>query len=310
MTTAGRVRLFYRDEYVYDALEAGLRHTHDILRSRRVRDALVSAGLATARDFHAAPPLSDAQLALVHTPGYLAAIRDPATLARFLLLDPMHPWDDRLLQPFLFASGGTVAAARSALADGGVAVNLGGGFHHAQADKAEGFCAIADVAIAIRQLRGDGLLERALIVDLDYHHGNGNALIFAGDESVFTYSIHQVPWCFVEKVNNEDVMLPPRATDADYLGALATSLPAVLERFRPDLAFYLAGSDPFVEDTLGDALVSEEGMLERDRFVTRELRGRGIPMAVVMAGGYGPSSWKIYRNYFSWLLRTGGGDAA
>ncbi|MFN2377842.1 MAG: histone deacetylase [Candidatus Binatia bacterium] len=310
MMDAGGVKLFYRDEYVYDVLESGVRHTHDILRSRRVRDALVSSGLATAGDFHAAPPLSDAQLALVHTPDYLDAIRDPATLARFLLLDPMHPWDDRLLQPFLFAAGGTVAAARSALADGGIAVNLGGGFHHAQADKAEGFCAIADVAIAIRQLRGDGLLERVLIVDLDYHHGNGNALIFAGDESVFTYSIHQVPWCFIEKTNNDDVMLPPHATDAEYLEALTSSLPAVLERFRPDLAFYLAGSDPFVEDTLGDALVSEEGMLQRDRFVTRELRGRGIPMAVVMAGGYGPSSWKIYRNYFSWLLRTGGEDAA
>ena len=299
------VTLFYRDEYVYDVLEAGLRHTFDVLRSRRVRDALVSAGLATAADFHPAPPLSDAQLALVHTPDYIAAIKDPATLASYLLLDPLHPWDDRLLQPFLYASGGTVAAARVALAEGGIAVNLGGGFHHAQADKAEGFCAIADVAIAIRQLRGDGAIQRALIVDLDYHHGNGNALIFADDESVFTYSIHNVPWCFIEKQSNEDVMLPPRANDAEYLGALQSTLPAVLERFQPDLAFYLAGSDPFIEDTLGDALVSEEGLLERDRFVTTQLRSRGIPMAVAMAGGYGPTSWRIYRNYFSWLLGLG-----
>lgn len=300
------VQLFYRDEYVYDVLEAGMRHTFDVLRSRRVRDALVSAGLATASDFHSAAPLSDAQLALVHTPDYIAAIKDPATLARYLLLDPAHPWDDRLLQPFLYASGGTLAAARLALASGGIGVNLGGGFHHAQADKAEGFCAIADVAIAIRQLRGDGAVGRVLIVDLDYHHGNGNALIFADDESVFTYSIHNVPWCFIEKRNNEDITLPTRATDAEYLGALQDTLPAVLERFRPDLAFYLAGSDPFVEDTLGDALVSEEGMLERDRFVSGLLRSRGIPMAVVMAGGYGPSSWRIYRNYFSWLLRPEG----
>ncbi|MFN2427533.1 MAG: histone deacetylase [Candidatus Binatia bacterium] len=303
------VRLFYRDEYVYDVLEAGMRHTFDVLRSRRVRDGLVSAGLATASDFHAAPALSDAQLALVHTPDYIAALKNPDTLARSLLLDPSHPWDDRLLQPFLFASGGTVAAARMAVGSGGIAVNLGGGFHHAQADKAEGFCAIADVAIAIRQLRGDGEIGRALIVDLDYHHGNGNALIFADDESVFTYSLHSVPWCFIEKENNEDVMLPARADDAAYMGALRSTLPAVLERFRPDLAFYLAGSDPFVEDTLGDALVSEEGLLERDRFVTRQLRARGIPMAVVMAGGYGPESWRIYRNYFSWLLAHGA-DAA
>lgn len=304
------VHLFYRDEYVYDVLETGVRHTHDVLRSRRVHDALVLSGLASPSDFVAAPALSDAQLALVHTPEYITAIHDPATLARFLLLDPAHPWDHRLLTPFLYASGGTVAAARMALATGGIAVNFGGGFHHAQADKAEGFCAIADVAIAIRQLRGDGLLRRVLIVDLDYHHGNGNALIFAEDEEVFTYSLHSVPWCFLEKTANEDVMLPPQADDEAYLASLRSTLPGVLDRFEPDLVFYLAGSDPFVEDTLGDARVSEAGLLERDRFVTGLVRSSSLPMVVAMAGGYGPSSWKIYRNYFAWLLEGGAGLAA
>jgi|GEM_PF-5661098 len=152
-------RLFYRDEYVYEALEEGLRHTFDVERPRRVRDALVAAGLAAPSDFIAAPALSDAQLALVHTPGYIAAIKDPGTLARYLLLDPARSWDQRLLQSLLFASGGTVAAARMALAERTIAVNFGGGFHHAQADKAEGFCAIADVAIALRQLRSDELAQ-------------------------------------------------------------------------------------------------------------------------------------------------------
>ena len=298
------VHLFYRDEYVYDALEAGVRHTFDIERPRRVRDALVTAGLAAPADFIAAPALSDAQLALVHTPDYIAAIKDPGTLARYLLLDPGRRWDGRLLQSLLFASGGTVAAARTAVTERTIAVNFGGGFHHAQADKTEGFCAIADVAIAVRQLRENGELEKVLIVDLDYHHGNGNALIFADDENVFTYSLHSMPWCFLEKEHNADVMLPPQADDAQYLGALRDTLPPVLERFQPDLAVYVAGADPFVEDTLGDARVSETGMLERDRFVTGLLRDRGIPMAVVMAGGYGLSSWRIYRNYFAWLLSS------
>lgn len=302
-----KVRFFYRDEYVYDALEAGARHTFDILRARRVRDALVAAGAIGADEFVAAPPLSRAQLALVHTPDYIEAIHDPEILARYLLLDPSHPWDDRLLQPFLHASGGTVAAARMAATEGAVAVNFGGGFHHAQADKAEGFCAIADVAIAIRQLQGEGATKRTAIVDLDYHHGNGNALIFAQDDGVLTYSLHSVPWCFLEKENNCDVMLPPHADDEAYLGALRETLPPALERFAPDLAVYLAGSDPFVEDTLGDACVSEEGLFERDRFVTEQLLGRGVPMAVVMAGGYGTSSWRIYRNYFAWLLGEVGG---
>jgi acetoin utilization deacetylase AcuC-like enzyme len=301
----GPVQFFYRDEYVYDVVESGMRHTHDVLRSRRVRDALVAEGLASPSDFLAAPPLSDAQLALVHTPEYIAAIRNPEILAGYLLLDPSRPWDERLLEPFLHASGGTVAAARMARAGGGIAVNLGGGFHHAQADKAEGFCPIADVAIAIRQLREGGRVDRVLIVDLDYHHGNGNALIFSEDEDVFTYSLHSVPWCFLEKRNNADVMLPPHADDREYSEALTSTLPAVFDRFRPDLVFYLAGSDPFVEDTLGDARVSEAGMLDRDRYVTFEIRGRGLPMVVAMAGGYGPSSWRIYRNYFAWLLQHG-----
>jgi len=304
--TADRVRLFYREEYVYDAVEAGLRHTFDVERPRRIRDALVAAGLVTAADFIAAPALSDAELLLVHTPAYVEQIKQPDRLAGMLLLDPAHPWDDRLLEPFAYASGATVVAAGEAVAERLICVNLGGGFHHAQADKAEGFCAIADVAIAIRRLQRLDAVERVLIVDLDYHHGNGNALIFADDESVFTFSMHVTDWCSITKRNNLDVHLPVHASDETYLGLLRRHLPGVIEAFAPDLAVYIAGSDPFIEDTLGDADLSEEGLLERDRFVTRELWSRDIPMVVVTAGGYGRSSWRIYRNYFAWLLSRDG----
>ncbi len=296
------VRFFYRDEYVYDVLEAGYRHTFDVNRPKRIRDGLIQVGAVGADAFHEAPPVSDQQLLLVHTKDYLESIKDPDTLARSLLLDPSHPWDERLLEPFRFAAGGTVAAARMAATERLLCVNLGGGFHHAQADKTEGFCAIADVAIATRLLQRDRRVERVLIVDLDYHHGNGNALIFADDESVFTYSMHTVNWCWITKRNNRDVLLPPHASDEVYLKALSESLPDVVDAFDPELAFYVAGSDPFIEDVLGDCDMSEEGMLERDRFVTGQLWGRGIPTVVVTAGGYGESSWRIYVNYFKWLL--------
>jgi len=303
--TAAHTRLFYRDEYVYDVREAGARHTFDVQRPRRIRDALVAAGVATVDNFIAPPALSGDELLLVHTPQYLEEIRRPETLARLLLLDPEHPWGARLLDPFLFAAGGTVAAARLAVAERAIGVNLGGGFHHAQADKAEGFCAIADVAIAVRLLQREGRARRVLIVDLDCHHGNGNAEIFAEDESVFTFSIHGNNWCWIAKRNNRDVELPARTGDAEYLAALRTHLPAIVDDFEPDFAVYVAGSDPFIEDALGDFDLSEAGMLERDRRVTRELWGRGIPMAVTTAGGYGPSSWRIHFNYFHWLLSAG-----
>ncbi len=306
-TVKASVRLFYRDAYVYDVLEAGPRHTFDVERPRRIRDALIATGLVGASDFVAAPPVSADELALVHTPEYLEEIRRPETLAKLLLLDPAHPWGDRLLEPFLAASGGTVAAARIAMIEHGVAINLGGGFHHAQADKAEGFCAIADVAIAIRVLRRHGLGARVLIVDLDCHHGNGNAEIFAADESVFTLSIHGNNWCWITKRHNRDVNLPAHAGDDAYLAAVRTHVPAIVREFRPDVTFYVAGSDPFIEDALGDFDVSEAGMLERDRIVTAAVRGHGIPLVVTTAGGYGPSSWRIHFNYFRWLL-AGGAD--
>jgi acetoin utilization deacetylase AcuC-like enzyme len=304
MVPGERCRLFYRDEYVYDVLEAGVRHTFDVRKPRRIRDALVAAHAARPSDFVAAPPVTDAELLLVHTPAYLADIRRPEVLARLLFLDPSHPWDERLLEPFLYAAGGTVAAARQAAEQRTVTINLGGGFHHAQADRADGFCALADVAIAIRQLQRAGRTRRTLIVDLDYHHGNGNAEIFAEDESVFTFSIHAGNWCWITKRNNRDIELPSRTTDAPYLAALAAHLPPIVREFAPDLALYVAGSDPFAGDTLGDFDISEAGMFERDRLVTREVWGCGIPMAVVTAGGYGEASWRIHFNYFRWL-RTG-----
>jgi acetoin utilization deacetylase AcuC-like enzyme len=294
--------VFYRPEYVYDVLEAGIRHTFDTQKPRRIRDALIAAGVTRSEEIVAPARVTRDELLLVHTPAYLEQIARPETLARLLFLDPEHPWDERLAEPFLFAAGGTVAAARLAVREHTLGLNLGGGYHHAQVDKAEGFCAIADVAIAIRALQQARAVERVLIVDLDYHHGNGNAEIFAQDESVFTFSVHAGNWCWITKRNNRDIELPSGTADDVYLETVRTHLPAIVADFRPDFAVYVAGSDPFIDDTLGDFNISEAGMLARDRLVTRELWGRGIPMVVVTAGGYGPSSWRIHFNFFRWLL--------
>jgi acetoin utilization deacetylase AcuC-like enzyme len=297
-----RPKLFYRPEYVCNVVEHGMRDTFDVLRPRRIRDALAACGAARADEFRAPAALGDAELLLVHTAAYIESIRTPATLARLLLLDPQQPWTDELLMPFLYAAGGTLEAALGAARDGGIGLNLAGGYHHAQADKAEGFCAIADVAVAIRRLQRERRVERVLIVDLDYHHGNGNASIFATDESVFTFSIHANNWCWLTKRHNLDIELQAHAGDAVYLDTLRRRLPPVVAAFQPDFVFYVAGSDPFVEDRLGDFDISEVGMLERDRFVVEVVRDRNLPLVVVTAGGYGPSSWRIHFNCYRWLL--------
>jgi acetoin utilization deacetylase AcuC-like enzyme len=144
-----------------------------------------------------------------------------------------------------------------------------------------------------------------LIVDLDYHHGNGNALIFAADPSVFTFSMHNVPWCFIDKRHNLDIELPARVDDERYLALLGAALPDVVRRFDPQLAVYLAGSDPHRDDLFGDACLTFDGLLERDRFVTRTLVDHGVPFAVVTAGGYGVESWRVHYNYYRWLLQSG-----
>ena len=300
--TRTHTHFFYRDEYVSAAVEAGMRHTFDVEKPRRIHDALVHAGLIRSDQLIAPPLASDDELLLVHSAAYLAEIRRPETLARLLFLDPNYPWDQRLLQPFLFATGGTIAAARLAVRQRAIGVNLGGGFHHAQADKAEGFCAVADVAIAVRLLQRDAHVQRVLIVDLDYHHGNGNAEIFSADESVFTFSVHAGNWCWIRKDHNRDIELPTHCSDATYLAALRAELPPLVRTFQPDFAVYVAGSDPFIGDTLGDFDLSEAGMLERDCFVTEQLWGHQVPMVVVTAGGYGDASWRIHFNYFRWLL--------
>lgn len=184
--------------------------------------------------------------------------------------------------------------------------NLGGGFHHAQRDKAEGFCPFNDIALAISQVRATGLARRVLVVDLDYHHGNGTALIFGEDEAVFTLSIHGQHWAQIEgKQNNLDIALPAGTEDGPYLACLKQTLPGVLRRFRPDAVIYVAGADPHVHDPLGDFRISEDGMLERDLYVWQQVRRAHLPLAVVLAGGYGPWAWTIPYNFIcSVLTRT------
>jgi len=229
-------------------------------------------------------------LALAHATDYLDKLR-ANTLTPHDIATLELPWVPELADGFRLMVGGTIAAAAAALEDG-LAAHLGGGLHHAFAGHGEGFCPLNDVAVAIRvqQRRptraGGAAISRAAVVDLDVHHGNGTAMIFERDESVFTFSMHQQHNYPLFKPRGDlDIGLEDGAGDEGYLALLADALPRVMDS-RPDLVVYLAGADPFEKDRLGGLKLTKRGLAERDRLVVAAARDAGVPLVAVLAGGY------------------------
>jgi acetoin utilization deacetylase AcuC-like enzyme len=195
------------------------------------------------------------------------------------------PYSREMLEGFWLATGGTLLAARNALRQR-IGFNIGGGFHHAFPAHGEGFCAIHDVAIAIRALQNERLIEKAMVVDSDVHHGNGTAAIFSGDRSVLTLSLHQLNNYPSQKPPSViDVNLPDGVEDAEYLERLNGALKVAMS-FAPDLVFYLAGADPYREDQLGGLSLTIDGLHRRDQLVFETALAQSVPVAVVLAGGY------------------------
>lgn len=223
------------------------------------------------------------ELALVHTRDYLAKLRDNALTPDDIATMEL-PWAPGMADGFRLMVGGTILAARAALEDGR-AGHLGGGLHHAFANHGEGFCPLNDVAVAIRVLQPRHI-RRAAVIDLDVHHGNGTAMIFERDETVFTFSMHQqLNYPFFKPASDLDIGLENGAGDLRYNGLLAQALPRVMAS-SPDLVVYLAGADPYENDRLGGLRLSKAGLAERDRLVLAAARGAGVPLVAVLAGGY------------------------
>lgn len=249
-----------------------------------LRQLLLDSGTADESDFVEPEPASDADVLRAHTAEYLRKlVSGDFSEEEALALEV--PWSPALVAAVRLAAGGATLAGRLARADR-CAIALCGGFHHAFPDHGEGFCLLHDVAIAVRALREAGELQRVAIVDLDVHHGNGTAAIFAGDENAFSVSLHQQHnYPAFKPPSTLDVGLPDRTGDDAYLEALAEPLRRALE-FRPQLLFYLAGADPYEQDLLGGLGLSLAGLEERDRRVLAGARGAGVPVAVTLAGGY------------------------
>ena len=299
-------KIVYRSEYLATIHAQNAHRSFDVMRFKKVRDQLIKEKLIKPKDILKAPRISDEDLLLVHTQEYLDSLKNPLTVGKLLNLDYVNPWDEYILEYFRYVSGGTLLATEYALENKSSIFNLGGGYHHAHPNRGEGFCLINDVAIAIRKMQTLHSANRYLIIDLDYHQGNGNLLYFQNDENIFTFSMHADKWDEIpEKNNNIDIELPSHAKDQMYLDILRRELPGVYTIFSPDIVFYVAGSDPYIKDTLGDFDISEEGLLERDKIVYQETKKYGLPMVILGAGGYGPESWKIYFNFIKWVFREG-----
>ena len=274
-------KLVYHEGYDLNLGE----HVFPSQKFRLIAEKLAADGIASKEDFVRPEPASDADILRVHTAEWVQKLKTGTlTLSDIMKLEV--PYSRELVEAFWLAAGGTIAAAQGALRDG-FGCNLGGGFHHAYPAHGEGFCAIHDVAVDIRCVQGDGAIRKAMVIDTDVHHGNGTAAIFGKDESVFTLSIHQANNYPAHKpASTLDLNMEDGVSDEEYLGALLPAVRHGLEKFQPEMVFYIGGADPYREDQLGGLDISMGGLKARDAGVFEEARRRKIPVVTTLAGGY------------------------
>jgi acetoin utilization deacetylase AcuC-like enzyme len=250
-----------------------------------IAQTLLREGIAGSEDFLTPDFAADEDILRVHTSEWVHKLKT-GTLTASEVMKLEIPYSQEAVEACWLAAGGSILAGQSALRDG-FGCNLGGGFHHAYPGHGEGFCAIHDVAVAIRRLQHDGAIRKAMVVDTDVHQGNGTAAIFAKDESVFTLSIHQENnYPAYKPPSDLDLEMADRVEDDEYLGALIPAVQGALNEFQPEILFYVGGADPFCEDQLGGLMMTKNGLKTRDRRVFEEARRRGIPVATTLAGGY------------------------
>lgn len=291
------MKLFYTDHFVLPLPEG---HRFPMRKYALLRERVVASGLFGPEELCVPDAATDDQLRLAHTAEYLARLTAGQLTDREIRRIGF-PWSPQMVERSRRSVGATIAACRAALADG-LAANLAGGTHHAGPDHGEGFCVFNDVAVAARGMQAEGRARRVAIVDCDVHQGNGTAAILAGDRSIYTFSIHaEKNFPFRKSPSDLDIGLEAGIGDAEYLDVLEEALWRVLAQAGADLVIYLAGADPFVGDRLGHLALSKEGLLARDRLVLETCQREGLPVAVVMAGGYAPNLDDIADIHFNTL---------
>jgi len=277
--------VFYTDTFALPLYPNSL---FPVDKYRRLRERLQAGERASQIDFQVPDPVTDNDLLLVHTAEYLNKLKH-GSLAHLEQRRIGFPWSLEMVERSRRSTGGTIAAARAALRNG-CGIHLAGGTHHAFPDYGQGYCVFNDVAVAIRVLQADKLIKRALVVDLDVHQGDGTAAIFAEDSDVFTFSMHGASNFPAEKRHGDlNIALPDGTADEPYLAALSQAIERDLPMGDVDIAFFLAGADPFEGDRFGKLKISKTGLADRDGRVFTASQRHALPTVVVMAGGYAKS---------------------
>lgn len=308
-SATGRVPLVYDSRYDITAFGIEKLHPFDGKKFSGIHRFLLENKLSNQADFTSPSPLSEEQLLEVHTRKYLDSLKHSKQIAEILELGPLalvpaNLLDWRILKPMRLAAGGTFLTCRKAL-EHGIAINIGGGYHHAECDQGGGFCVYSDVPIAISLLRKEGLLKKAMVVDTDAHQGNGFSNVLRDEPASFVLDLFDesiYPWPKVKE--NWSVAFPAKTHGDKYLSTLEEVLPKAIDDFSPDLIVYNAGSDVLLSDPLSTFRLSVQDMNDRDLFVVKQARKRKIPIAMVLAGGYGKDSRNAHAKSIEAILRA------
>ncbi len=276
------MKLFYTDQFT---IPLPAEHTFPIQKYALLRKRLLASNRVAMENFHVPPAATLEEITRVHDEDYVHRLLNGELTPKELRPIGL-PWSREIVERARRSAGGTIAACRSALQEK-IAINLGGGTHHAFHDRGQGYCILNDVAIAARALQALKQVEKILIIDCDVHQGNGTAAFFKNDPSVFTFSIHgKKNFPYKKEKSDLDVALEDGTGDNEYLQELERGLALSFERIHADLVVYLAGADPYKDDRFGRLALTKNGLARRDQMVFNACVAAGLPVAVTMAGGY------------------------
>ncbi|MDJ0817743.1 MAG: histone deacetylase [Desulfobacterales bacterium] len=278
------MKIFYTDTFKIPLPE---KHSFPKDKYYLLRKRIENAGIVPPESMIVPEPASEAEILRVHDPVYWNRLKN-GELSDKEIRRVGLPWSPEIVRRARYSTGATIAACRTALTEK-IAVNLGGGTHHAFSGHGQGYCWINDSVIASRVLQTEALAYNILIVDCDVHQGNGTAALVRNDPTIFTFSIHgKNNFPFRKEISDLDIELDDGTDDASYLEALRSGLETSLQNFSADLAIYLAGADAHKNDRFGRLALSKAGLARRDHLVLEHLHRAGLPVAVTMAGGYSP----------------------
>ena len=278
------MKIYYTDHFELPLPDG---HRFPMVKYRQLRQHVVRSDCHLQDSLIVPPAATDEQLLSCHTERYVNAVCN-GTLNSNEIRRIGFPWSPQMVERSRRSTGATLAASRAAMSDG-IAVNLAGGTHHAMRDAGEGYCVFNDAAVTIRTLQREKVIQRACVIDLDVHQGNGTAEILGDDHTTFTLSLHGVKNFPLRKSPSDlDIDLDDGTTDDQYMTALRKALHQLGNEQPFDLAVFLAGADPYEHDRLGRLNLSKKGLAARDRTVMQWCQDRNLPLAIAMAGGYAP----------------------